>query len=151
MSTSCWGVKGTVFFQRLTKLDEHTYRLVAELAVSWDDGLAVSLSIRSALWSSRCVSSQRESSFSLTPVKRCLNSQTLLFIFIFWHLETPLENSIVLCLNYFMIRIGKYPPGRGRGSYLPVSATGHIIKESLRILGFSSVKRGQNHRVSKGA
>lgn len=43
-------------------------------------------------------------------VRRCLSSHAFSFIFIFWHLETPLGSSpIFSCvLNNFMIRIGKY-------------------------------------------
>lgn len=40
---------------------------------------------------------------------RCLNSQACSFIFIFWHVETPLGSSPVFSfvLNYLMIKIGK--------------------------------------------
>ena len=39
-------------------------------------------------------------------VKRCLNSHAFLFIYIFWHLETPLGSSLIFSciLNNLMIR-----------------------------------------------
>lgn len=86
-------------------------------------------------------------------VRRCLISQALSFIFIFWHLKTPHQGAAKdFVLNYFMVRIGNHQPGNSpdgeeKGSFLSVSATGHITDESLRIEGFSSVKRGQDHRV----
>lgn len=53
-----------------------------------------------------------------------------------------------------MGRIGKHQPGNSpdgeeKGSFLSVSATGHVTDETLRIEGFSSMKRGQDHRVLK--
>lgn len=59
-----------------------------------------------------------------------------------------------------MIKIGKksgkVQPERRERVVLSVSATGdisnqslRIVNQSLRIVGFSSVKRGQNHRVLK--
>lgn len=90
MRARCWGLKGSVLSQAPVKLGEETYKLAAEMSVSDCSGCKAEFLISPPEFDTCLLSEGKQhQSHCSFDVKRCLISQALSFIFIFWHLKMP--------------------------------------------------------------